>query len=199
MAAKAAKPRKVANRQKSAVFSTRMDPSLKRQIQKSAKLHSRGNLSLEMDRLLKLALATEKQTDKSVRAIGYLLGQVAKLVSAPLGEHQARWRNDPWVWKAFLAGSYYLLMQLAPEGEPVTPTVGGMLSETAQADVFGMEMGTLVWRLFVTVDRPPPDLDVNVPKGSWFYAMPQARDDLDVKYDLPLKMMLALLQKGDKQ
>ena len=193
-----AKPRKAANRQKSAVFSTRMDANLKRQIQRSAKLNSQGNLSRELDRLLKQALATEKPEDRSVRAISYLLGQVALFVSERAADDNSlNWRNNPWRYEAFQAGAFYVLKELTPTGKPVPPADLMEISE-GSAERFGITVGMMVLRLLKTTE-PPSGLDVDVPKGYWPYAMPQAREDLGVKSDLETKMMIELLLKGDKQ
>jgi hypothetical protein len=196
VAAKTAKPRKAANRQKSAVFSTRMDANLKRQIQRSAKLHSRGNLSRELDRLLKQALATETQQDKSIRAINYLLGQIALFVSERAADDNSIiWRNNPWRYEAFQAGAFYLLKALAPTGEAIPPA-GLMEISNGSAERFGITVGMMVLKLFKTIERPSGS---DVPNGYWPYAMPQAREDLGVKSDLETKMMIELLLKGDKQ
>jgi len=192
-----AKPRKAATRQKSAVFSTRMDAKLKRQIQRSADLHNRGNLSLEVDRLLKQALTAEKQPDKSIRAISYLLSQVALFVSERAADNDSIiWRNDPWRYEAFSAGAFYVLKGLAPMGEPVPPA-GLMEMSNGSAERFGIIIGMMVMKLLTTTERPPPDSGLDIPKGYWPYAMPQARDDLGVKSENQL--FAEQLQKGDKR
>ena len=148
-----------------------------------------------MDRLLKTALATEKQQDKSIRAISYLLGQIALTVSAVLGpDEQKTWRNDPWLYQAFLHGASHLLARLGPEGELVPPT--SWLDPTVPAENLGAIAETHVWSLLLSAERPS-SAGFDVPQGYWLYAMPQARDDLGIK-SKNNKLIAELLQKGDK-
>jgi hypothetical protein len=51
--------RKKAVRKRSAVVSSRMDPDLRKQLEESAKAHSDGNVTRELDRLLRMILAFE--------------------------------------------------------------------------------------------------------------------------------------------
>lgn len=99
--------RAAANRSKSAVFSTRMDPDLRRQLEKSANAHSKGNISREMDRLLREALAFQKQPDKQLRAIHSVIGQMAVFLGP-------KWKTDPWLFRAFKTAVAEYLALLSP-------------------------------------------------------------------------------------
>lgn len=56
-------------RKRSAVFSTRMDPDLRKRIEKSAKENTGGNIAAEVDRLLRIALGLDLETDNILKGM----------------------------------------------------------------------------------------------------------------------------------
>lgn len=199
MAAKKTSKRPPANREKSAVFSTRMDPGLRRQVEASAAKNNDGNLSREIDRLLKDALALHNEKDKNLRAVFYLVSQMARMMPG--------WRSDPFTFHAFQVGIFAVLGRLAPEGDQV-PTesairvmtdAGASPEEVANltAQDYGFYVSRIIWAMLENMERPPEG--VTAPFGSWPWAFPQIREVLKIKSagQRSKEALIAALLKGD--
>jgi hypothetical protein len=199
MAAKKTSKRPPANREKSAVFSTRMDPSLRRQVEASAEKNSDGNLSREIDRLLKEALALHNEKDKNLRAVFYLVSQMARMMPG--------WRTDPFIFQAFQVGVFAVLGRLAPEGDPVPPEniIRAMTDKGATPEEpsnlapqdYGFFISRVIWAMLENMERPPEG--VSAPFGSWPWAFPQVREVLKVKPagQRHREALIAALLKGE--
>ncbi len=174
-------------RGKSAVFSTRITPDLRRDLEKASKKSGRS-LSQEIERRLKDSFRIQKARDPAVAALCYLIGEIAIRACGD-------WKNAPWHFQAFRTALNGLLDFLAPTGPVEVPTellsaFPGMVDadpklvewfKTPQS--FGSLIATtLVAQLETTRGPPPDDLGIEVPRGAWPYAMPQARRDLGIAF-----------------
>jgi hypothetical protein len=183
------KPRKTRpNRQKSAVFSTRMEPDLRQHIEQSAKRHSGGNVSKEVSRLMWMALANQEKQEPYLRALAYLISNVASGVGSG-------WKSDPWRFKAFKAGVVTLLDKLTPYGEVVVPESVPPLLRTPES--FGEVVAMVLFGQLRDLTEPSLEQSraLSIPSNSWVYALPQARRDLGVAFSARLANLL--LQKGE--
>jgi hypothetical protein len=199
MAPKKKAKRPAPNREKSAVFSTRMDPELRRQVEASAKKASGGNLSKELDRLLRSALAAQKEKDEKLRAVNYLLSQLARLMP--------KWHDDAFMFRAFQFGIFAIMNNLAPEGEetPVDlraeafPEKSSDQLAEVRPEEYGERLSSLLWLMLEEIERPGQG--ETAPPGDHRWALPQARDVLKVKSagQRHKEALIAALLKGESK
>lgn len=172
-------------RSKSSVFSTRIDPELRRQIEVSAKLYSDGNISNETTRLLKYALASQKKQSLKLRTIAYLMGQIASMIGP-------EWETDPWSFEAFKHAVSVIFEKLTPTG-PLNPSKLGKLvadrrkvaPEQFSPTAFGEDIAKIIWWILITQTTPLPGKDAsqNLQADEFRYAMVQAREALKMGWD----------------
>ena len=90
-------PRKATGRKRPAPFATRLSSDIKKQLEASAKKNSAGNMSREIERLLRVAFAhQEKGGSDDLRALIFLIREMA-------GGFTIDWRNDRWSFESFKA------------------------------------------------------------------------------------------------
>jgi hypothetical protein len=180
-------------------YSIRLPNDLRKQLERFAAEHRKDghgkkgwDLSQEiiarLNNSMRPAFAIQKQQDPRLPAIFYLVGQVTLFT----GED---WKTDPWMFQAFKVAVFALLDKMKPPGDP-KPTTGAKQVvmrlapetpseqlENIKAEGFGLMISDLVWNILTTAIRPPAGVDA--PSGSWPYAMPQAREELGIDFDVP--------------
>lgn len=112
-------------RQRSEVFSSRLDPQLRAQLEAAAKVSGR-NLTLELDARLRESFKqdTDDNRDRALRAIRHIVAETANAVTGvrsrdgkPVGD----WRSNPFFYRAFTLALRSILDFLAPPGKIQPP------------------------------------------------------------------------------
>jgi hypothetical protein len=171
---------------KSAVFSTRITPETRSKLEEAATKSGRS-LSQEVERRLEDSFGIQRAGDPYIRALAYLMEQVAIMIPAP-GEV----RSDPYKFVAFKTAVASLFEKLMPSGEVVVPPLEGVAGEMREVmqtpEGLGAVTAAIVWAQLGSTPELPAALlaEVNAPAGSWLYAFPHARRDLGVEFD-PVK------------
>jgi hypothetical protein len=106
-------------------FSLRLAPDLRNELERSAKKRRRA-LSEEIIGRLWLSLDKERemQRDPAIRALCYLISEIANYVNVHREQRDRRgWHRDPFQFTAFKVGVTKLLDALTPSGEVRPPLV----------------------------------------------------------------------------
>lgn len=177
--------RKATGLKRSAVFSTRMDPELKRRIEEAAAKNSGGNLTRELDKIVRRGLsAEEKQPDSKIRALSFFIGEAADLIGL--------WDTDVWSFNAFKAAINHLLeTNFKPDDPQIIPPPGAVAFKEIFAPLaddafvqnlgperFGEWIAIMLWRSMLHSEGMSANIKSNKP--AWVYAMVQAREALGI-------------------
>jgi hypothetical protein len=116
---------------KLAHFSTRIQVETRKALEREAKA-SGQSISQLAERLLIAGLAERQgaEKDRPIRALGFLISEIARLVVGPTvsdGKREAtlyHWRSDPFFYRAFTIAVGRVLDALSPPGEIKPPRIG---------------------------------------------------------------------------
>ena len=111
--------------QATTLIAARLDNSLVERLKKSARENKHDNLSREITKRLEASFVKKNQ-DPAVKALCFLISELAKLTSPPLppGSKHGVWRSNPFFYAAFKIAVGHLLEALTPPGKIIPPNMG---------------------------------------------------------------------------
>ena len=148
-------------------FSTRISRETRQALDDEAR-RSGQSVSQVAERLLILGLKTKRDREKDdpMRALSFLIDQLAITVSAyPAGGAALNWRTNPFIFKSLRLAIYGLMKRLAPPGEIRAPAPSAQLASisslpfTSPRDRAALAV-ELLWMNFQSAAPPFPLDDV---------------------------------------
>jgi hypothetical protein len=158
----------------------RVSPEIRARIDRDAR-RARRSLSAEAELVLRDVLRPFPETDKSTRALCYLVAQLGTV--GPTLQRTAKpefnWRKNRFDFEAFKLAIIEILERLAPAGEPADSRYP--MSPTPED--LGLLMAAIVLS-YLTANRTAMRAlaeRTGARRGSHTYAFPKAADDLDLR------------------
>jgi hypothetical protein len=117
-------------------ISLRLPAELLERIRKAAK-DTHGNTSREIANRLNASFAPKRAEDPAMRALCFLISQIAKATSPPAAgsDKSGVWRSNPFFFAAFKLAVGQLLEALTPPGEIVAPELPAAIAGLANTEV----------------------------------------------------------------
>jgi hypothetical protein len=161
----------------------RVSPEIRTRLERDAKRAGRS-LSHEAEVHLADALRASQRADKQTQALSYLIAQMvlfAQTVERAAGPPEFSWRDDRFDFEAFKYALMLVLDHLAPAGAVESSRYPTEQTQTPK-DMGGLMAAMVIFPLMSDGARLAAIGDRRgAPRGSYFYAFPQAARDLGYK------------------
>ena len=167
--------RKPLGKEGSAHFNTRIDPSIKRQIEKDAKKRGR-TISREIQERLRASVVVPRTpTSRRAAEVAYIAGQIAAILQAADREEGSKpfnWRENPFDLAALKAAFAATLDQFGPSTEPGPSRY--TLFDTTPADA-GRQIAAIVGYLLRELNQ------IDEPSDSFWLTFPRIAEEWGIR------------------
>ena len=164
---------------KSAVFTTRITPETRRMLEMAAKANGRS-LSQEVEMRLTGSFDAKGEQDKYLRAVLYLISQVARCL--PAGDMPQTSKFHFLAFKAAVASLLDRLAATRPGPATLDPSMEEFLEPPLRTpEAMGAMAATMVWQQIRGTKRLKAGEEAR--DGTWPYAMPNAREALGIGFE----------------
>jgi hypothetical protein len=154
---------------KTEAFSTRITAETRRALLREKRRTGRS-ISQIAEQLIVLGLESrrERERDEPMRALAFLIDQLSINISETRGHKEdARWRTDPFLFRALQEAIYQLMNRLVPDGDPLKKPPELKRGPLSTPQALAARAVDVIWHLFSAAE--PEIMDTTEP----FSAMPE--------------------------